>query len=95
MARDIVIHLTDDEERLFNDMVLDIDKWFTEGPYKLKCENHRERIKQFMIERLIKNKASVIPSSREELIELYFKDPEYVNRKQRDERERLNVYIRD
>lgn len=84
MAKTITIYLTDEDERIMLDMVLDIDDWFNAGPFKEKIANHKSRIANQMRQKLEARGAKMIPNS-EELIKMYFAEPDYINRHQREE----------
>lgn len=84
MAITVIIYLTNEEERLMRDMVVNIENWFLNGPYKEKCTNHKIRIANRMRQKLEAAGAMVIPNN-EQLIEMYFADENYKTRKQREE----------
>lgn len=83
MPLKIEIELSNYEVMLMEDMVKDIQAWFCAGPYKEKIANHEERIEKLMIERLRKERNREIPADKHALIQMYFNDPHYKNRKQR------------
>lgn len=70
------------------DMVVDIEQWFTAGPFKEKIANHRTRIKNIMRQMYVQT-GKQLPPSEETLIDEYFSDPNYKNRKQREEEKKI------
>lgn len=85
---EIKIILTDYEKKIMEDSIPSIEEWFLMGPYKQKIKNHEKRIKILMREKFIKENKP-LPPNENELIDIYFSDPNYKNRKQRDEEMRI------
>ena len=79
---------TDEQEKIMLDSILDIKEW-CDGAINGKisnCEGHgAKRIKEEKIRRGDKS----MPIDEKDLMRDSFKDPDYKNRKQRDEEEML------
>jgi len=84
MSKEIVLKMTDEQEKLMLDMVLDIEQWFLKGPFEEKCANHKKRIANLMRQEMEAKGEKVIPNN-EELVNFYFKRSGYKNRRQREE----------
>lgn len=84
MALQVTINLTDEEEQIMNDIVIDIAEWFTQGPFKEKIANHKKRIAELEIKRLIDEGAETVPTSVDALVAHYFAREGYQTRAQRE-----------
>lgn len=91
--KSITINLSDEECQLLLDMVVDIEKWFLSGPYKEKCANQKKRISNLMRRKYEADGLKAIPND-DDLVKLYFSDPNYKNRKQREEEAKLEALER-
>ena len=94
MPKTFIITLDDEQVRLMEDMVSDIESWLKAGPLVQKCNNHRGRLAKIMRDRLTALGTETIPTDERVLSQMYFDDVNYKNRKQREEEERLEALKR-